>query len=80
LLVAAQIPARSDERRRSEYRQRRRRVLDAEVAVGDTTPMHDRIAVALVDRRIEERTALVEAVVERAEGDEEGRRGECSCQ
>jgi len=50
-------------------------VLDPKVPVRDA-PVEERVAVALVQRRVEEQIVRVEAVVERAPGEQEGRDAE----
>ena len=50
-------------------------VLDPKVPVGDA-PVGDGVAVVLVQRRVEEQVVRVEAVVERAPGEQEGRDAE----
>ena len=57
----------------SEDRQRARRVLDREVAVGHLAVVHRR-AVPLVDRRVDDRVVGEEAAVEHSPADEEERR------
>ena len=56
--------ARDHQRRQREHGQRRRRILDREVAVWDLAVGH-RVAVALVDRRVDDQVVGVEPVVQR---------------
>src|SRR5204863_3197527 len=70
--VDGEVARGGDERRRSENRQRARRVLDREVPVGKLVAMDDRVAVAFVERRVEEQLPRVEAVVQTAAAYEEG--------
>ena len=57
-----------------EHRQRARRVVDGEVAVRDEAVVHDRVAVALVGRRVDELAVRPEPPVDEPQADEERRR------
>ena len=63
------------ERRREKHGQCAGRVLDCEVAVGHLTCLH-RLAVALVDGRVDDLLTLVEADVDHTPRDEEQQHGE----
>jgi hypothetical protein len=60
------------DRRQDEHRQRGRRILDLEVAIRKLA-VEDRLAVPLVDGRVDDLVALVEALVEQRPGDDEER-------
>ena len=67
---AERLRARIAERGNGEHGQRARRVLEREVAVGQL-PVVDLRAVALVDRRVDDRVVRVEATVQHGPADEE---------
>ena len=70
------VPAWLGKPGQGEHRQRTGRILELEIAVRDLS-VRDRIAVALVDRRVDQLLVLVEAdVQERPRDDEERDRRE----
>ena len=76
LAIGAEVARRSEQGWGRERSERGGRVLDREVPVRDLRVMHDRVSVSLVDRSVHENVAGVEAVVQRTERDQEGRRRE----